>query len=88
MEDLNFEKFILNFWETYIDKSVITLIDSKTLLQEYSLKNLRFCQNIHFLKKLDHNTNHFLKLKLKFQSQKITGEDRQKKKHSKMLQVS
>ena len=31
------ERFILNFWESYLDKSVITLIDSKTKLQEYSL---------------------------------------------------
>ena len=32
------EKFILNFWKDEIDKSVITKIDAKTKLQEYSLK--------------------------------------------------
>ena len=35
------ERFILNFWESYLDKSVITLIDSKTKLQEYSLKKFK-----------------------------------------------
>ncbi len=32
------EKFILDLWKDQIDKSVITQIDAKTKLQEYSLK--------------------------------------------------
>jgi ribonuclease-3 len=35
------EKFIFNFWNFYIDKSVITLVDSKTQLQEFSLKKFK-----------------------------------------------
>ena len=35
------EKFILNFWEEYLLKSTITLIDSKTKLQEFSLKKFK-----------------------------------------------
>ena len=35
------EKFILNFWNSFIDKSVITLIDPKTKLQEFSLKKFK-----------------------------------------------
>ena len=35
------EKFILNNWDTYIKKSKVTKIDSKTLLQEYSLKKFK-----------------------------------------------
>ncbi|MDC1163242.1 ribonuclease III [Candidatus Pelagibacter sp.] len=36
---INFvEKFILNLWNEYINASVITEIDAKTKLQEYSLK--------------------------------------------------
>ena len=36
---LNFtEKFILNLWSVHISASVITQIDAKTKLQEYSLK--------------------------------------------------
>jgi len=35
------EKFILNYWSTFLNKSSITEIDSKTQLQEYSLKNFK-----------------------------------------------
>ena len=35
------EKFILNFWDDFLDKSSITKIDSKTQLQEYSLKKYK-----------------------------------------------
>ncbi len=45
------EKFILDCWETYIDKSIVTLIDSKTRLQEYSLKNFKQLPKYTFFKK-------------------------------------
>ncbi len=45
------EKFILNFWETYINQSVVTLIDSKTKLQEYSLKKFKKLPKYIFFKK-------------------------------------
>jgi len=35
------EKFILNFWDNFLDKSLITKIDAKTQLQEYSLKRYK-----------------------------------------------
>ena len=35
------EKFIYHFWEEYLLKSNITLIDSKTKLQEFSLKKFK-----------------------------------------------
>ena len=35
------EKFILNHWSEHITASVITQIDAKTKLQEYSLKNFK-----------------------------------------------
>ena len=35
------EKFILNFWDEFLDKSLITKIDAKTQLQEYSLKKYK-----------------------------------------------
>ena len=35
------EKLILNLWDDFIDKSSITKIDSKTQLQEYSLKKYK-----------------------------------------------
>tara|TARA_B100000902_G_C26963661_1_gene741762 strand:+ start:63 stop:731 length:669 start_codon:yes stop_codon:yes gene_type:complete len=35
------EKVILNLWSKHIEKSVITQIDAKTLLQEFSLKKFK-----------------------------------------------
>lgn len=35
------EKFILKFWSDHLEASVITFIDPKTLLQEYSLKKFK-----------------------------------------------
>ncbi len=45
------QKFILKFWESYLDKSIITLIDSKTQLQEYSLKKYKELPKYFFHKK-------------------------------------
>ena len=35
------EKFILKSWDEFLEKSVVTLIDAKTQLQEYSLKKFK-----------------------------------------------
>ena len=35
------EKVILDLWQNHIEKSVITLIDAKTKLQEFALKNFK-----------------------------------------------
>ena len=45
------EKFIYFFWEEYLLKSAITLIDSKTKLQEYSLKKFKVLPKYIFSKK-------------------------------------
>ena len=75
------EKFILNFWETYIDKSVITLIDSKTLLQEYSLKKFKILPKYTFFKKTGPQHEPFFKTEVEIpESKKITGEGSSKKK--------
>ena len=37
----NAEKFILNYWKTSLKKSDFTVVDSKTKLQEYSLKKYK-----------------------------------------------
>ena len=34
-------KFILKYWKNYLNKSDVTIIDSKTRLQEYSLKKFK-----------------------------------------------
>ena len=44
------EKFILNFWEEFLIKSTITLIDSKTKLQEFSLKKFKELPKYIFFK--------------------------------------
>tara|TARA_E500000178_G_scaffold353957_1_gene421360 strand:+ start:2423 stop:3088 length:666 start_codon:yes stop_codon:yes gene_type:complete len=45
------EKFILNFWEEFLLKSTVTLIDSKTKLQEFSLKKFKELPKYVFFKK-------------------------------------
>ena len=35
------EKFILNMWKSFINSSDLTIVDSKTKLQEYSLKKFK-----------------------------------------------
>ena len=37
----NAEKFILNYWESSLKQSDLTIVDSKTKLQEYSLKKFK-----------------------------------------------
>ena len=45
------EKFILNLWDEFLLKSTITLIDSKTKLQEFSLKKFKELPKYIFFKK-------------------------------------
>ena len=45
------EKFILMFWDEFLLKSSITLIDSKTKLQEFSLKKFKELPKYIFFKK-------------------------------------
>ncbi len=45
------EKFILNLWSEFLLKSTITLIDSKTKLQEFSLKKFKELPKYVFFKK-------------------------------------
>tara|TARA_B100001057_G_C22857289_1_gene953129 strand:+ start:2421 stop:3086 length:666 start_codon:yes stop_codon:yes gene_type:complete len=45
------EKFIHHFWEEYLLKSTITLIDPKTKLQEFSLKKYKELPKYIFFKK-------------------------------------
>ena len=68
------EKFILNFWEKYIDKSVITLIDPKTKLQEYSLKKFKQLPKYIFFKKTGPQHKPIFKTEVEIpESKKIIG---------------
>tara|TARA_B100000242_G_C43045374_1_gene487911 strand:- start:40 stop:705 length:666 start_codon:yes stop_codon:yes gene_type:complete len=75
------EKFILNFWETFIDQSVVTLIDSKTKLQEYSLKKFKKLPKYTFFKKSGPQHKPSFKTEVEItNSKKIVGVGSSKKK--------
>ena len=68
------EKFILSFWEKYIDQSVITLIDSKTKLQEYSLKKFKILPKYTFFKRTGPQHKPIFKTEVEIpKSKKIIG---------------
>ena len=68
------EKFIFKFWGSYIDKSIITLVDSKTKLQEYSLKKFKKLPKYTFFKKIGPQHKPLFKTEVEIpQSKKIIG---------------
>ena len=68
------QKFILNFWESYLDKSIITLVDSKTQLQEYSLKKYKQLPIYTFYKKSGPQHNPVFKTNVQIKnSKRIVG---------------
>ena len=74
------EKFIYNFWNTYLEKSVVTLIDSKTKLQEYSLKKFKKLPKYTFFKKSGPQHNPIFKTEVEIpESKKIIGVGSSKK---------
>ena len=76
----NSEKFILNCWKSYIDKSLITPIDSKTKLQEYSLKKFKQLPKYFFFKKTGPQHKPIFKTEVEIpQSKKIVGTGTSKK---------
>tara|TARA_B110000444_G_scaffold202535_1_gene194823 strand:+ start:930 stop:1595 length:666 start_codon:yes stop_codon:yes gene_type:complete len=75
------EKFILNFWHSYLDKSIITLIDSKTQLQEYSLKKFKELPKYVFYKKSGPQHQPVFKTEVQIpSSKKLLGTGSSKKK--------
>ena len=74
------QKFILFFWESYLDKSIITLIDSKTKLQEYSLKTFKELPKYYFHKKTGPQHKPLFKTEVQIpNSKKIFGTGASKK---------
>ena len=75
------EKFISIFWEEYLLKSTITLIDSKTKLQEFSLKKFKELPKYVFFKKTGPQHRPLFKTEVQIpNSKKITGVGSSKKK--------
>ena len=74
------EKFILIFWEEYLLKSSITLIDSKTKLQEFSLKKFKELPKYIFFKKTGPQHRPLFKTEVQIpNSKKIVGVGSSKK---------
>ena len=74
------EKFILNFWEEFLIKSTVTLIDSKTKLQEFSLKKFKELPKYIFFKKTGPQHRPLFKTEVQIpNSKKIIGMGSSKK---------
>ena len=74
------EKFILNFWDEYLLKSTVTLIDSKTKLQEFSLKKFKELPKYVFFKKTGPQHRPIFKTEVQIpNSKKIVGVGSSKK---------
>ena len=75
------QKFIFNFWESNLDKSIITLVDSKTQLQEYSLKQFKELPKYTSQKKTGPQHQPVFKTEVQIpNSKKIIGNGSSKKK--------
>ena len=75
------QKFVLIFWKFYLDKSIITLIDSKTQLQEYSLKKFKELPKYTFHKKTGPQHKPFFRIDVQIpNSKKMSGTGSSKKK--------
>ncbi len=75
------EKFIHYFWEEYLLKSNITIIDSKTKLQEFSLKRFKVLPKYIFSKKTGPQHRPLFKTEVQIPNyKKATGEGSSKKK--------
>ena len=74
------EKFILSFWKDFLLKSTITHIDSKTKLQEFSLKNYKELPKYNFFKKTGPQHSPLFKTEVQIpNSKKIIGTGSTKK---------
>ena len=74
------EKFIFYFWDEYLLKSTITLIDSKTKLQEFSLKKFKELPKYFFFKRTGPQHSPLFKTEVQIpNSKKIIGVGSSKK---------
>ena len=74
------EKFVLHFWKDYLDSASETLIDSKTKLQEYSLKKYKKLPKYTFYKKTGPQHSPVFKTDVQIpNSKKVVGSGTSKK---------
>ena len=64
------EKFILKYWNDYIDKSIKTIVDSKTTLQEHSLKKFKELPKYKIYKQTGPQHNPIFKVDVKINNSK------------------
>ena len=75
------QKFVLNCWKKYLDHSDNTFIDSKTKLQEYSLKFFKKLPNYKFISSSGPKHNPKFKMAVKLENTKFyegVGESKKK----------
>ena len=65
------EKFILNVWRNFIDESKITFVDSKTKLQEYSLKKFKTLPKYKLFSNTGPHHKPIFKIGVRIQNSKI-----------------
>ena len=76
----NAEKFILNYWDSSLKQSDLTIIDSKTKLQEYSLKKFKKLPKYTFFTKSGPQHKPLFKTEVEIpESKKIIGVGSSKK---------
>ena len=76
----NVEKVILRLWDKDLKASIITFVDSKTKLQEYSLKKYKVLPKYIFFKKTGPQHKPTFKTEVQIpKSKKISGEGKSKK---------
>ena len=74
------EQFVLKFWDHFLKNSAMTLVDSKTKLQEYSLKKYKILPKYTFYKKTGPQHSPIFKTDVQIpNSKKIIGTGRSKK---------
>ena len=74
------EKFVLNFWKKDLESSNITMIDSKTKLQEFSLKKFKTLPKYIFSKKTGPQHRPIFKTEVQIpNSKKVIGTGTSKK---------
>jgi len=64
------EKFILKSWDEFLEKSIVTMVDAKTQLQEYSLKKFKKLPVYTIQKKLGPQHSPVFKAEVKIENSK------------------
>ena len=64
------EKFIFNFWDEYLLKSTVTLVDSKTKLQEFSLKKYKLLPKYKIIRESGPQHNPIFKVEVSIPNSK------------------